>query len=648
MAVVKMRRVTIIGPHSNKDKILGLLQQAGVIDIIEKKLEEMPQFKEGVVLDKIDKSLGIFDSYEELFEDREEEFDSATINIDKYKKLDVESLCEKIIRYDEEIQNANNNLTNLNKALSNQLKWGQFDYREVKRLQDETGLYVQFWAASLKHNIDEEKYKQVFVINRTKKEKCFITISKKPYELIPECNETIFTHSIEELKSAIEDVKEVIHNNQLTLFKLNRELREYIEKERVEYENRYNFQLSKLHLDDKIDGKVYVLEGWCPVPEMKRLNETLSKNSVYMIIEKPTREDDVPVTIKNSAFTQLFEPITKLFMLPDYFELDLTVLFAPLFWLFFGICLGDAGWGAILLVGAIAGFFVVKKNLKKLMVLGMLFAVMTIIVGLLTGSMLGFSTRDMPVLQDIVLVQPETIDLSEQMSEEELAQLSTKEKEEARKDVANRVQQDMMFKFALLLGVFQIYIGLIANAVNTFKYDSIQKGFYPIGTMLFLAGIFILAAPLLQGDDFPKIPPEITNTLLIVGLLLILLFNSTGNVLKRLGGGLWELYNVVTGFFGDVLSYIRLFALGLAGSILAYVINQIAQNFLGLPVPLNYIIYFVFLIVFHIFMMLLNALGSFVHPLRLTFVEFYKNAGFKGTFNVYKPFSLKKYQEKVG
>jgi V/A-type H+/Na+-transporting ATPase subunit I len=646
MAVVKMRRVSIIGPHSNKDKILGLLQQAGVIDIIEKKLEELPQFKEGVVLDKIDKSLKVFDSYEELFEDKENELDEAEVNIDKEKSLVIEELCDKIVSYDEDIQNAHNNLINLKKALSNQKKWGDFDYRKVKELQDKAGIYFQFWATSTKTRIDEEKYKHLIVINTTKKEKHFITISKKPYEAIPECNESIFTHSIDELKSAISDVKKTIEKTHARLFKLNKELRQHIEKERVEYENRYNFQLSKLYLDDKIDGKVYVLQGWCPVPELDKLNSTLSKNSVYMKLEEPTKEDDVPVTIRNSAFTKLFEPITNLFMLPDYFELDLTVLFAPLFWLFFGICLGDAGWGAILLVGAAVGFFVVKKNLKRLMVLGMLFAVMTVIVGLLTGSMLGFSTRDMPVLKEIVLVQPETIDLSEEMTEEELARMSPEEKEEVRIETANRVQQDMMFKFALLLGVFQIYLGLIANAVNKFKYGSVQEGFYPIGTMIFLAGIFILAAPLLQ-ENFPQPPALVTNTLLIVGLLMILLFNSTGNILKRLGGGLWELYNVVTGFFGDVLSYIRLFALGLAGSILAYVINQIAQSFLGLPIPLNFLVYFVFLIVFHIFMMLLNALGSFVHPLRLTFVEFYKNAGFKGTFNVYQPFSLKKYQGKA-
>jgi V/A-type H+-transporting ATPase subunit I len=188
-------------------------------------------------------------------------------------------------------------------------------------------------------------------------------------------------------------------------------------------------------------------------------------------------------------------------------------------------------------------------------------------------------------------------------------------------------------------------MGLIANSVNSFKNEGWQEGLYPLGTLIFNLGIFILAAPILN-ESFPNIPSYISNSLLIIGLLIILLFNSKGNIFKRFGGGLWSLYNVITGFFGDVLSYVRLFALGLAGSILGNVINQIGGSIMaGVPVPgLNYVVYILFLIPLHLLMMGLSALGSFVHPLRLTFVEFYNNAGFKGTLNNYSPFSLKKYK----
>ena len=118
-----------------------------------------------------------------------------------------------------------------------------------------------------------------------------------------------------------------------------------------------------------------------------------------------------------------------------------------------------------------------------------------------------------------------------------------------------------------------------------------------------------------------------------------LFFSDPGvNVFARIGKGVWDVYSMVTGIFGDLLSYIRLFALGLSSAILGFVINDIGLQILGSSKILGPVFFVIFLLLGHTLNILISSLGSFVHPMRLTFVEFYKNAGFKGGGEEYKPF----------
>lgn len=124
----------------------------------------------------------------------------------------------------------------------------------------------------------------------------------------------------------------------------------------------------------------------------------------------------------------------------------------------------------------------------------------------------------------------------------------------------------------------------------------------------------------------------------MAGLAMIFLFNSPKkNILINLGMGVWTLYNLVTGFFGDILSYIRLFALGVSSTILGIVVNAMAQQLAAVPV-VGWLLFLVFMVLGHGLNLALGALAGFVHPMRLTFVEFYKNAGFEGPGLEYRPF----------
>lgn len=606
--VVKMKRITLIGPYLNKEKVLDQLQNAGVVDIIEKDIENIQEIEEKKILDDIQKALKILNEYSE------EEYQNDGIAGEIVDWDDAVELSEKVLGYHERIETLNSNIVNLKKAIDTQQQWGDFNYDEIAELERKHNISFQFWSTPNINKIEFEEGQTPIIVNEGKKSVFFITISENEYEAIAGCSETKIMHSVTHLSDKLQEDIEIRNKLQARLNKISRELQELIEKEEVKYQNKLDYELAKHSLTNEIEGKVYILEGWCPVKELDTLKKRMDKYSVHMEIDAPTREDDVPVTIKNSPLTRLFEPITKLFMLPDYFELDLTALFAPLFWLFFGLCLGDAGWGGIILIAGIIGSLVIKKQaMRRIMMLGILLGISTVAVGLLTGSLMGFDTRNIPVLSELVLFDNQ------------------------------ETQSNVMFRLSLIIGMFQINLGIIANIINSIRNEGLPEGIFLVGKMILIDTLFLLMLPMIDIDF--ALPPMLTNILLIGSLALVLLFNSRGNIFLRPLKGIWELYQIVSGFFGDMLSYTRLFALGLAGSILGQVINEIGSGFLSIPIPiLNYVVYFGFLIIFHGLMMALNALGSFVHPLRLTFVEFYNNAGFKGSLNNYKPFSLRTYK----
>ncbi|MBP6610449.1 MAG: ATPase, partial [Paludibacter sp.] len=130
----------------------------------------------------------------------------------------------------------------------------------------------------------------------------------------------------------------------------------------------------------------------------------------------------------------------------------------------------------------------------------------------------------------------------------------------------------------------------------------------------------------------------------IGGLLIFILNDVKRNPLVNVGAGLWDSYNMATGLLGDVLSYIRLFALGISGAVMGFVFNDLAIQLSGDIPVVSHIIMIIIMLIGHGINIFMSGLSAFVHPMRLTFVEFYKNSGFEGGGKKYSPFA--KYKEK--
>jgi V/A-type H+-transporting ATPase subunit I len=353
--------------------------------------------------------------------------------------------------------------------------------------------------------------------------------------------------------------------------------------------------------------KLILLQGWAPEKSIEGIRANLDASGAFYEVSDPTPEDEIPIQLSNGRFARLFEPLTRLYMLPQYNELDLTLFFAPFFMLFFGLCLGDMGYGLLMIVALpifTKLFKLINPDFSKWLVV--LFGASTILCGTLSGSFFGFSLYDL----NIPFVQ--------KMKSFLFTDNST------------------MFTVSLCIGVVQILFGMVLKTINL----TIQCGFkYAVSTIGWLVLLITVIVAMLL-----KVP--FTNPIVLVLLCLagigILFFQSPGkNPLLNIGLALWDTYNMATGLLGDVLSYVRLFALGLSGGILANVFNNMAVGMSPKIPVIGFLVTVLIFCVGHALNIFMNILGAIVHPMRLTFVEFFKNAGFTGGGEAYKPFGQK-------
>ncbi len=330
-------------------------------------------------------------------------------------------------------------------------------------------------------------------------------------------------------------------------------------------------------------------------------------------ISEPRKGERIPVALKNGRISRLFEPITKIFQLPHYHEFDLTPLIAVFYPVLFAYCLGDAGYGALMSLVAIIGLFSFLREQKPIAYLVLILGLSTTLMGLIkSGSLFG-----------IALVPEHDIGWIASLSNLVI------------------IPDDSSYFFnafnvALLIGVLQILIGLIIAIVKAWYYDGFKHALSHWGKLFIVVG----AVSLFMSDtlNLNNDAALALQSLLLVGVLLVMFFHDMNlKILSRIGGSVLPLFFIFTGLLGDVLSYVRLFALGVTSAVLGLVVNQIGMDMMGASV-LSIIGASLFLVFGHSLNLVLAILGSFIHPLRLTFVEFYNNAQFEGGGIEFKPF----------
>lgn len=487
--------------------------------------------------------------------------------------------------------------------------WGDFDSQNISRLRN-AGYQMGFYICSEKQFKPEwvDLY-HATVINRIGSKMYFVTVTKGM--VLPELEvETakLPDSSLSALQAKVADLKAQQTALQEKLKDLAATVIPDLKAAQHQVHSQIEFSKVVLSTDALADNKLMLLEGWIPSERLPEMTEYLRTQEVYYETAAPTPEDDVPILLENKGFFRLFEPIMRLYMLPKYNELDLTPFFAPFFMLFFGLCLGDSGYGLFMLLAVTLYRLFAKKlsaSMKPILTLVQILGASTMVCGLLTGTCFGFNLYDIqvPFFQTL----KETISLDNQQ----------------------------MFNLSLILGGVQIIFGMILKAVNQTIQFGVKYAIATIGWILILVSTAVaFAAPglMAMGETVHLI-------LLAIGGLMAYLYNSPDkNIFVNIGLGLWDSYNMATGLLGDILSYVRLFALGLSGGILASVFNSLAVGMSPDNVIAGPIVMVLIFVIGHAINIFMNVLGAMVHPMRLTFVEFFKNAGYEGGGKEYNPF----------
>ena len=551
-------------------------------------------------------------------------------SIDYSKDADAEAIAKATVNIEGDpvdfIEECRAKLTELHAALAHAekqlqatLPWGEYDKKALDGLKD-LGYAIRYYAVDAK-KFDEswgELYPLQVVENNGKKV-WFVTVAPKgeaysfPVQEVaaPEITSAEAASDIVRIKTEITGCKAGLLNAKDYI----PAIKEACNSDLVELD-RY---LAKEAGEGAAEDMITVFTGFAPVENDAELVEAFDKMGVLYIKEDAVQEDNPPIKLKNNWFTRQFEVFTEMYGAPVYAEFDPTPIVAPFYLLFFAMCMGDAGYGLILILLGIA---VAKKwiNIAMLKNIGPIISILgagTFAIGLVLGTAFGIdlsAAEWYPQAMKKIMITGTIAGFPAQMI------------------------------LALAIGIFHICLAMTVKAIGYTKRFGFRETVSVWGWLLLIVGGIATAALGMAKLVSPDVIKWIVIVIGVVSALGIYIFNTPGkNPLSNIGSGLWDTYNMVTGILGDVLSYIRLYALGLAGGMLGQAFNILGGIIVGDGISvINFLPFALILLFGHSLNLAMSCLGAFVHPLRLTFVEYFKNAGYEGKGKEYNPLTKEK------
>lgn len=605
--IEKMKKLTFLVYHREYEDFLHRLQDLGVMHVVTSEVN--PQQSETIsgYVEQIKACTALQNEMKSLL-------DAA-----KLKAGETEGDAEKGLELISQLAPRYERLAEMRRqdeeqrTMLKQLEpWGDFDPEKVKNQMQAAGCELQFYVAPtkvFKKQIQDEY--PVMVVSEAKKNTYFVLVARGETAEIPATRVTLPEVAQSKLQHDNAALSQELKQETEALTQLSQENLPHVEEALRVLNAKMQFDTVKEGTTTAAADHLMVLNGWFPAAKQQEMEAAFADNQAWYQISDPTPEDDIPICLKNNRFFKLFEMFTELYMLPKYNELDLTPFLAPFYIIFFGLCLGDSGYGLFITLASLAVKFFVKdlsQGMRAAMNLLLTLGISAFFCGLLSGAFFGFNLYDLNVPFFDKVGSVVALDNSQ------------------------------MFNLSLILGFIQIIFGMCLKTYNR----TIQLGFtYSLSTIGWMLVILSLAVTLLMPQY-----SGISKWFTYAGLALAFLVNSPGRYKKNpatgllinVGSGLWDAYNTATGMLGDMLSYVRLFALGLSGGILATVFDSLATGLAPDNAILGPIVMVLIFVLGHALNMFMNVLGAFVHPMRLTFVEFFKNSGYEGGGLAYSPF----------
>ena len=615
--ISKMNKLSFLIYHKEYEMFLEKLRELGVVHVEKRQGAEMDANLQAFMQKRT--------AYQSLLKSMTLAAASFEGKATAPTEMTIEGVVDSYETQQEHIQSLNMQLPVLDKEIDAMEVWGEFDWNVIEKLKA-NGWQMQFYCCPEK--LFDETWTDEYnatIINRKGGQSYFVTVNQMPVELeaetvrLPKQRLSELVREQEELKAAIQKA-----NADLDLFCINHI--PVVEKALETLESDINLmEVEQLGGERMAEGAIVMMEGWVPVENDAEVRKMLDESGVYYEIRPAEKEDNAPIKLKNGKISRLFEVLTKMYGMPDYGEFDPTPLFAPFYALFFGMCVGDAGYGLLLVV---LGFYL-KKKLSKSMA-GMMNLLITLgaattVVGAVFNTFFGASLTD--------------LNLPEWMNS---LVISGK---------WDGTSYDKTMVIALLVGMFHICFAMTVKAICSTARYGFKNALSDWGWWLLIGGSVVVATLNYLGVvDMEMSKMAFIGIGGVSAIGIYLLNNIRRNVFANIGAGLWDTYNMATGLMGDLLSYLRLYALGLAGGMLGGVFNTLGMqlrdtlgDFLfGIP---GWICFGLIFVAGHGLNIALSCLSGYVHSIRLTFVEYFKNSGYDGKGVEYKPFASKKENE---
>lgn len=651
MALARIKKIQLIASKKHKDKIMELLQNAAALQINEipeddgLKTEELRNLNklQEIELDHANtefaiKLLSSYAKKKSIFSGPSsfsmEEVSRKAENFD-HKKITEKcsDLEEKMVQAKNEISNAHSEIINLKpwknleiplnqitgtdtaKVILGNVKMPGFEnaIRKIHKLSDLISTEI----------IEKDKvsvYLMIIFSRELEKEiRQMLSEIKFQEADLPDQKATVKEY-IDDLENKIKIAEKTITETESEFKKLTKHLEDL--QISCDY---FGWQLEKAETEKKIGATDYnfVINGWIPAKNLAKLEKDLAQISKeYDISEIPLKKgEEPPVIIKNSNFMSPFEAVTKIYGLPKHNELDPTPFLAAYFIIFFGLCLTDAGYGLVMFIAMalILKFFKLAEGIRKLVKLLMYGGIATFFIGAVFGGWFGLTTDQVPSVFTYIAENGEKMFIFQKV---------------------NAITSPItVLILALAFGFIQVTMGVTIKFIHSLKEDNKKDAILDNGTWVFMLvgiGFFILSKAL----QLSSVLQETAKYLVISATVILILTQgrSKKNIIAKFFSGILSLYGLV-GYMSDILSYSRILALGLATTIIGLAVNTVTDLAGGLP----YIGWLLMIIVFiggHLFNLLINALGAFIHSGRLQFVEFFTKF-MEGGGAEFKPFSKK-------
>lgn len=626
MAVAQMVKVIIVSHRTQASELLESLQREGICHILNAEeamvskdfpelgtSAERPKDIEGL-LSRLEKSIAFLNNYAEarkglagVFSPRTVIDEQAYNNVVSDKEiLNIVDACEQI---DASIEKTKSEIESLHGTLEMLSPWASLEtpVEEIGQLR-QTNCWAGLIPIQQFEQVEEKLSELGSAIQQigttTGRYACLVVSLKANTDEVQKLLRSAEFEPVN-FESMTGTVTDLISERSKKLDEAESQLQSKIDKAVVLSENLLKLQiiydhyqnlLSRENTKDTAPATEYtvLLEGWVKRRDFPRLEKIVSGFEASSLTKiEPAEGEEIPVEIENKHIVKPFEVITRLYGMPKHFEVDPTVFLAPFFALFFALCLTDAGYGLVIV--ALMIFFIRKlQGDKKLMWMLGICAAVTIVAGALTGGWFGDAIQKfVPGMED------KHIELWFDPLKEPM----------------------IFFKLALGLGYFQIMVGLIVGFGHSLKRRDCLAAICDYLSWLVMLNSIVL---FLSGK-FGLIPARFANVFGLIALVpaaIILLFSHReGGWAGRIGMGLYNLFSTIF-YMGDVLSYLRLMALGMVTAGLAMAINVIVEICVKIPIAGILIAVIVF-IGAHMFNLAINALGAFVHTLRLQYVEFF-------------------------